>query len=727
MRVRLAYTMDLAALISAWRDTLAGVPEVRRVDFQASGEGMLATGDTRTFRAVLVGPGGAAIPVNVFPPSLSPRLTDVVDIRNNADVLLPADVAMTIVVKCRWPKLTEVTGHVTFASSGTAAAEYQGVQSFLPSAPGPEIPFSIMQPQGPPTPRRGVRVSAPCYTFIESLEDPDAWLPEGNINQGRHGNTHKFHVWWSTDPNTNCTDTPDPNAQARFITVKIEKNSRWPGVAGNWGSTSDDDVQFEAVVAGPRWHLTRGGDHTSVTTNTPIPERQCVTVEASCFDFAAWADLSATAEDCKESRIVHIPQDTDTDFLPDAIEVRWKSFGFNKKSDQDYVRKGVAEYRTDIDDRPASTGDDPGLIGDGLIAWEEYRGFFVNLMHVRTSPLSKDLFVLSQVRLSGPNAARAGVGYLTNFPDLAIQEIVASEMDVDRRINFNNHVVGVTRQRALHVVSGDCSSLLSGYKDVVRDPTVQNNPPVVGTWGCAHVGVVQTGSDGICQTTRVGDDDQVIPVGDGKPNSVAIILQPSPGGGSNAQAYVDDIGALNLTDVQKDIVGDGVVTTGRDGVRQAPSVHSPDLERLGLGKGEPRQVCIEAGPNGEPNTTASPDDEPMFADGDKVGGVLGTPNEVYLLEVFVGDKDTRGSISEVVGRFTGLDERNAELKRKRDAMIRAVIAHECGHGIRIQHHSPNVGYTIMTDTLFVTADPPTTWSPDETHQNRLHLKSDGPR
>ena len=504
-------TTDLVALVTAWRATLARLPEVRRVEFTPSTREILRTGDSRTFQALLFGERRS--PISLFPRS-----------------------ELKLTVKCRAPFVTRVTGNVTFASADSAVGPSPSVEARFSGTPAATIPFTIEQRQRPPIPRPHP-ISATCYTFIESVEDPDKWLPEGNQDQAKHGNTHRFH-------------------------------------------------------------------------------------------FAGWAKLHAQAGRCQASPPRRIPRDTDFDDLPDAIEVMWEALGFNKLSAKDFVRdNAVPEAHTDVDDKPKSEGEEPGILGDGVTAWEEYRGFFVGAQQQRTSPLTKDLYVRSEIKVAG-GGGPAGVGWLVNFPDLQVQPIDQGEMDQDRQINFNNlgHF-GATPQHALHLA--------------VRSPERPCN-------------------------RRRGDHGR----------------RWSPPG-------TDDIRPRQRGDRSR--------------------------------RGRPRRVCIEGGPNGEPESTQGGDDEPLFPGGKNVGGVLGTPNEVYLIEIFRGPINAPGSIEEVMKRLAD----GKGLQARTNSMIKAVIAHECGHGIRIKHYvqRQRQSYTVMTDTFFVTVNAPTQWDEADTVQNRLHLKS----
>jgi hypothetical protein len=90
------------------------------------------------------------------------------------------------------------------------------------------------------------------------------------------------------------------------------------------------------------------------------------------------------------------------------------------------------------------------FLGDGLVAYEEYRGFMVSGGHVRTHPGNKDLFVRSMLP--------QGVGDAM-WMQIYICQVVSTEMDAQRVVNFNHtnigsggNILGHTDQKALVVV-----------------------------------------------------------------------------------------------------------------------------------------------------------------------------------------------------------------------------------------------------------------------------------
>jgi hypothetical protein len=155
-----------------------------------------------------------------------------------------------------------------------------------------------------------------------------------------------------------------------------------------------------------------------------------------------------------------------------------------------------------------------GLLGDGLTAWEEYRGFSVSAQHVRTEPLRKDLFLMTRLR---KDKTDIGIGCAQNIlPQLEQVHILVSKgaetklrpLEVDNVrgmvVNFNNVNGGTaTRQRALLIVP-EFQSIQEkerlGYA-FLRVHGPQGRPAVLA------------GANGMSETEAKGDDLQLVNVG----------------------------------------------------------------------------------------------------------------------------------------------------------------------------------------------------------------------
>jgi len=107
-------------------------------------------------------------------------------------------------------------------------------------------------------------------------------------------------------------------------------------------------------------------------------------------------------------------------------------------------------------------------------------------------------------------------------------------------------------------------------------------------------GNILSGEDGIADTSKQGDDIQVIPKGKGEPNTVAISA------GKN--------GRIDTIPFGNDKIVGNTITTGNDGICNTKST-GDDIQIIKIGKGKPNTVVITAGPDGNLQTTKSGDDK----------------------------------------------------------------------------------------------------------------------
>jgi len=96
-------------------------------------------------------------------------------------------------------------------------------------------------------------------------------------------------------------------------------------------------------------------------------------------------------------------------------------------------------------------------------------------------------------------------------------------------------------------------------------------------------GSVTTGFLGVCDTAAVNDDVQVIPVGQGAPDAVAITAGPNM--------------VLDTTPAGDDQIVGTDITTGADGVCDT-NYAGDDVQVIWFGYGEPDAIAITAGPDG---------------------------------------------------------------------------------------------------------------------------------
>jgi hypothetical protein len=119
--------------------------------------------------------------------------------------------------------------------------------------------------------------------------------------------------------------------------------------------------------------------------------------------------------------------DADTNLLPDS---GWKFFA----NSQEYDAPGTGESPNPFVDQDEG----PGLsLGDGISAFEEFRGFVVDGEHRRTNPFVKDVFIDSVF-------PQVNIGYAVNLPFNKHQ--LANQLPASRVVNnyFANSGFGGT-------------------------------------------------------------------------------------------------------------------------------------------------------------------------------------------------------------------------------------------------------------------------------------------
>lgn len=116
----------------------------------------------------------------------------------------------------------------------------------------------------------------------------------------------------------------------------------------------------------------------------------------------------------------NVPPDVDGDHIADAWE----------------KEKGIGATGADADDDAQPEGD--GRSGDGLTVYEEYRGFMEAGKHIRTDPMTKDLFFADHTGAGGAGGslAKAGALLFESATGLHVHEdLTAKELSTSRVVN----------------------------------------------------------------------------------------------------------------------------------------------------------------------------------------------------------------------------------------------------------------------------------------------------
>lgn len=228
------------------------------------------------------------------------------------------------------------------------------------------------------------------------------------------------------------------------VRFDFEKVSRWKGICMNEGTGTKQDLFFEFNdqddISPLEWHRWSGGRKDSVVakwTSDDNLDGFTIQITVRCDDYGAFGILRAQLYKSRFSIIpdnrllecfMPIPKDDNFNYIAD-------------KSDADYGYTNPA--------KDAETGPSPGMgvehnqkFGDGLVEFEEYRGFKKNRKHTRLSPARKDIFVHSEFTVFGPNPGditTSGIGDASNLPMVFEKhEIRVDEMKPNRIVNFNS-------------------------------------------------------------------------------------------------------------------------------------------------------------------------------------------------------------------------------------------------------------------------------------------------
>ena len=222
------------------------------------------------------------------------------------------------------------------------------------------------------------------------------------------------------------------NISAGEIHFDFETVSNWPGICMNDGTGTDPDLNFtdtdQTTYTAPRWTQWSGASQNVVAAwnSSDSLDSFSMNITVRCKDYGAFGILrvklynTSTSSDVFDVSIA-IPKDDNGNYIAD-------------KSDTD---KGYTNPALDGETGPdtGSGVEENNNPGDGLVQFEEYRGFKVNGVHTRLDPTKKDIFIYSPTEL--------GIGNASNLPSsvFEVHEILSGETynsSDDRRVNYNS-------------------------------------------------------------------------------------------------------------------------------------------------------------------------------------------------------------------------------------------------------------------------------------------------
>jgi hypothetical protein len=197
-------------------------------------------------------------------------------------------------------------------------------------------------------------------------------------------------------------------------------------------------------------------------------------VNIACEDWGAFSTMEATAPGC-----VPLTEHLGKVIGPVSREAAQKTIPRDEHSPLNQIadawEETVPRHGTlprfplateDADGSPVGNG----FAGDGLSAYEEYRGFTSMDNHIRTSPDFKNLFIHDRDSLGFGNYPRASG--VTCYP------ISETEYDANRVINFNRGHANVVEQHGLLLIDSDSvENGATGHTPGIGGPP-KNHPAV---------------------------------------------------------------------------------------------------------------------------------------------------------------------------------------------------------------------------------------------------------
>ena len=259
---------------------------------------------------------------------------------------------------------------------------------------------------------------------VELIVEPqayEAWVPEAGRDETTAGNKIDVKATLRMKDGSPLTE------RARRITYRLIARSAEPGVCLNWpvtGARATPDLKFDPA-ANPGMAIEDDGG----TLHTPVGAHESATASVTAFDYGAFGTLLVTAELTNGAIVVgRVNGGAETQLRlpkrsPDsAIADAWKA----------QVRFAGPDALDD--DRQEGNENH----GDGLTAYEEYRGLIARGVHTRKAavppdPAKKDLVIRNDVGA----VARGGLKLFENASGIRVVELDAAELGEARKVNAN--------------------------------------------------------------------------------------------------------------------------------------------------------------------------------------------------------------------------------------------------------------------------------------------------
>lgn len=268
--------------------------------------------------------------------------------------------------------------------------------------------------------------------FIITPENYDNWIPEPGINELSKGNSIRIGLKISGR-------NGPPVSKVKTFEVTLSNTSAEPGITLNTPLvplTTLPDLRF---LPQRNAAVTDEFQKASIQCNNGINDSITIT----SYDGGGYSTLSATAVLEDNTRLEgHLLIANGPTAVPVPKRPAHSNIG---------TAWLVANQNpSDLDDIESSAGNNNN--GDGLTAYEEYRGVISNGRHKRLDPKLKELGVLLR-----PNQSayfRTGIEWFENSTQVKIIRFTDGEIGADRQLNKNHQTAHSYDQYALRLVNG---------------------------------------------------------------------------------------------------------------------------------------------------------------------------------------------------------------------------------------------------------------------------------
>ncbi len=301
--------------------------------------------------------------------------------------------------------------------------------------------------------------------FVDFKEDLDSWLPKADLESvTTPGNA--LHV----TARLGAKDSgylPAP-MKIRTLTFELTDTSKIDGRCLNvpippTSDPSDLDFKFAANNGNPHELVAPGKQRLVVT---PDQDSGLATIES--FDFGGFSVLTVTAE-LADGRTLkgHRANHAETEItLPDREPGKHIAKAWLKDKNVSSEDEDVEKPKWTINTHP----------GDGLSAYEEYRGVRMKDGHRRLDPAKQELFIENFMA----EKPRGGFAKFSGLTDVVIVELSSGQLGPERIVNANGAEHRLGRQHALRIRSktldgdtcGEEPQLTSGLPSSPKDAVV---------------------------------------------------------------------------------------------------------------------------------------------------------------------------------------------------------------------------------------------------------------